>query len=387
MDKVRVGLIGCGKFAEMQHLPNCVAAKNVELWHCSSRSEKGRKTAERFGSKKITADYRDVLNDPEVDMVITSVPHEMHMFFIEETIKAGKHLLCEKPMAMTMDQCYTVIRSVREKGLKLCVDYNRRFSPSMIDMKQAYHAHRNGKRDKARVFTQEDNRPSWPEEENTSILIRINDESLTYGGVHIDWKLGGGEIIGEGCHWLDLMCWMLEDRPVRITAIGSVRLSYIINIEFLSGAIGCLLFSVGGSFEYPKELIEIQDHGKIFRSECFVENQYYGLGERTIKRFPLQYDYQPEVGKQGGFAGLLEKIDATGKEYVEKGVYRYCAVDKGHSHLLEAFADAVINDKPSPLDEVSGMRATYLSLRAMESIRSGISLPINTTDWEMYVHC
>jgi predicted dehydrogenase len=385
MDKVKVGIIGCGNFAKSQHLPNCVDADNIELWCCNVQSEEERKTAESFGPQKITSDYRELLNDPEVDMVILAVPHGVHAFFIEETIKAGKNLLCEKPMAMSMDESYRIIKGVREKGLKLCVDYNRRFSPSMIDMKQAYHAHKNGKRNKPRVFTQEDNRPIWAEEEKSSILIRINDESLTYGGVHIDWKDGGGLVIGEGCHWLDLMCWLLEDRPVRITGIGSTRLDYIINIEFASGSLGCIFFSSHGSFEYPKELIEIQDHGKIFRSECFVENQYFGLGDRIVKKFPLQCDFFPEIGTQGGLSGLLEKNDATGKEFVEKGLYRYCGVDKGWRRLLQTFATAIIDNDPSPIDELQGMRATYLSLRAMESIRSGVSLPINIEDWDMYV--
>jgi len=386
MKKIRAGIIGCGKFAEGEHLPNVLRSDKVELWHASSRSERGRKIAQSFGSRKITADYQDVLKDPEVDMVILSVPHEMHMFYIRETLKAGKHLLCEKPMTMTMDEAYEVIRLAKEHNVKLCVDYNRRCSPAMIDMKQAYHAHRKQPKGKARVYTQEDNRPLWAEEGMTTILMRINDESLTYGGVHIDWKEGGGLIIGEGCHWLDLMCWLMEDRPVRIFAIGSTRLNYVISVEFAGGSLGCLFFSACGTFEYPKELIEIQDHGKIFRSECFVENQYFGLGERTTKKFPLQFDYQEQTGKEGGLSGYLAKIDAMGKEYVETGKFRYVFPDKGHFGLLEAFADAILNDTASPVDEISGMRATYLSLRAMDSIRQGISLPVNIEDWEMYVH-
>ena len=278
MGKVRVGIIGCGKFATSTHLPNCVAVQNVELWHCSSRSETGRENAERFAPRKITSDYQDVLADPEVDMVILSVPHEMHTLFIEETVKAGKHVLCEKPMAMTMEEAYRVIRAVKRKGVKLCVDYNRRFSPAMIDMKSAYHAHRQRERGKPRVYVQEPDRRPWPEEKTTDMLIRINDESLTYGGVHIDWQQGGGQIIGEGCHWLDLICWMLELRPVRVTAVGSTRINYVISIEFAGGSLGCIFFSANGTFEYPKELIEIQNGGKFFRSECFVENQYFGLG-------------------------------------------------------------------------------------------------------------
>jgi predicted dehydrogenase len=386
MSKARVGIIGCGKFAEAQHMPNCRKAENVELYCCSSRSEKGRDTALRYGAQKVTADYKEILNDPAVDFVILSVPHEMHLFYIKEVLSAGKHLLCEKPMTMTMAEAYEVVRLTKSKKLKLCVDYNRRFSPAMVDMKKAYQAHKKGPRGKARVYTQENNRPTWSEENQTMMLVRINDESATYGGVHIDWREGGGQIIGEGCHWLDLICWMLEQRPVRVTAAGSTRLNYVINIEFADGSLGCLFFCASGSFEYPKELVEIQDHGKIFRSECFVENHYFGLGERTVKTFPLQFDFYPEEGKQGGMAGYLQKIDAMGTEYAQTGNLKYVFPDKGHFDLLKAFADAVIDDRPSPLDEVAGTQATYLSQRAMDSIRLGAPLPVNIEDWEMYVH-
>ena len=386
MSKVKAGIIGCGKFAVAQHLPNCQKASNVELWHCSSRSETGRKNAEQFGAQKTSADYKDVLNDPEVDMVILSVPHETHLFYIEETVAAGKNVLCEKPMTMTMDEAYRVIRAVKENGIKLCVDYNRRFSPSMLDMKEAYHAHWSKERGKARVYTQEQTRPIWPEEEKTDMLIRINDESLTYGGVHIDWRTGGGQIIGESCHWLDLMCWMLEERPKRISGIGSTRLNHVITIEFESGSLGCLLFSATGTFEYPKELIEVQNQAKIFRSECFVENQYFGRGERTVKKFDLQQDWQKDAGREGGHAGYMAKIDASAKEFAETGEFKYVFPDKGHFGLITAFADAIMNDGPSPISEVDGMRATYLCCRAQQSIRAGHPLPINIEDWEMYVH-
>ena len=386
MEQIRAGVIGCGKFAEAQHLPNIAASDNIALRHCSSRSESGRAVAERFGSTETSADYRELLADPEVDMVILSVPHEMHMFFIREVLSGGKHLLCEKPMTMTNAESYEVVRLVREQGVRLCVDYNRRFSPSMVDLKAAYDTHRRDPQGEARVYKQELTRPRWAEEDQTMVLVRINDESLTYGGVHIDWKEGGGQIIGEGCHWLDMVAWLLEDRPVRVTAVGSTRVNYIINIEFAGGALACIFFSACGTFEYPKELIEVQHGGKIFRSECFVENQYYGLGERTVTDYPLQDDLQPQVGQEGGLSGYLAKIDASGRDYAETGVFNYIFPDKGHQALLEAFADAVLNDDPSPVDEIAGMQATYLSVRAMESIRQGAPLPVNIEDWEMYVH-
>ena len=75
-----------------------------------------------------------------------------------------------------------------------------------------------------------------------------------------------------------------------------------------------------------------------------------------------------------------------GEEYVKTGVFNYCFPDKGHLSLLEAFAEAIAKDKPAEVDEIAGMRATYLSLRAIDSIRQGISLPVNIEDWEMYIH-
>ncbi len=386
MKKLRAGIIGCGKFAEAQHLPNIAASDQIVLQHASSRSQAGQDKARTYGALKISADYRDLLADPEVDMVILSVPHELHLFYIREVLKAGKHLLCEKPMTMTMAESYEVIRLVKEQGVKLCVDYNRRFSPAMVDLKSAYLAHRDHPGGTARVFTQERHRPKWLEEDQTMVLMRINDESLTYGGVHIDWKEGGGQIIGEGCHWLDLVTWLLEERPIRVTAVGSTRINYVITLEYPSGSLACIFFSACGSFEYPKELLEVQHGGRIFRSECFVENQYYGLGERTVKRFDLQADWQPEVGTEGGLRGYLAKIDASGKEFAETGVFKYIFPDKGHRALLHAFAVAILQDRPSPVDEMVGMQATYLSQRAMDSIRLGTPLPVNLEDWEMYVH-
>lgn len=386
MSKARAGIIGCGKFAQAQHLPNIAASERVELWHASSRSQAGQDAARQFGAHRVSADYRELLGDPEVDFVILSVPHEMHMFYIREVLEASKHLLCEKPMTMTMEESYEVIRLARHSGVKVCVDYNRRFSPAVVDLKETYLAHKTSPQGDARVYAQERTRPKWAEEDQTMVLLRVNDESITYGGVHIDWKEGGGQIIGEGCHWLDLVTWLLDERPVRVSAVGSTRINYVINLEFGSGSLACIFFSASGTFEYPKELLEVQHGGKIFRSECFVENQYFGRGERTVKTFPLQADFHPDAGHEGGHSGYLAKIDAMGREYAETGQFRYIFPDKGHKALLEAFAEALLSDAPSPVDEVDGARATYLCLRAMDAIRLGTPLPVNIEDWDMYVH-
>ena len=104
-------------------------------------------------------------------MALICVPHEWHKFYSEEAVKAGKHVFCEKPMTMTTADAYDVIKLVRRHGVKLCVDYNRRFSPAIIDMKRAYHAHKANPQGQPRVYVQEPNRETWAESRQTMFTI------------------------------------------------------------------------------------------------------------------------------------------------------------------------------------------------------------------------
>ncbi len=92
------------------------------------------------------------------------------------------------------------------------------------------------------------------------------------------------------------------------------------------------------------------------------------------------------MGQDGGHLGNVAKMTASAEEYARIREFKYVFPDKGHRHLLSAFADSLLNDAPSPIDEMASMRATYLSQRAMESIRRGAPLPVNVEDWGMYVH-
>jgi predicted dehydrogenase len=387
MDKVRVGVIGCGAFAGHEHFPNCVRNPNVEItWACSRTPEKREAAQRDFGAKRITADAAEVFAADDVDMVILSIPHALHVEMVEAAAAAGKHIFCEKPMAMNTDESYRIVRAVRRGGVKLCVDYNRRFSPAMQDLRDRYHAHRANPAITPWKFV-DTQREVLPEEEQTMLLIRIQDESSTYRPIHIDYKTGGGEIIGETCHWLDLACYLLNDEPVRITGHGSSRLSHVLHLEFSQGHQCCIFFGVTGTFDYPKELYELMDHGALFRSECFVENQVFGQEQPVCTTFPLQFDECPEVGAEGGLSGYVAKHRKRAEHYAATGKQTYLniAPDKGHYQLLCAYVDAIANDKPAPIDEMAGARATYLSLRAIESIRLGTALPINKEDFEFFV--
>ena len=118
--------IGCGKFAWSQDLPNMTGHPDVRLkWVCDIKLEQARKTAEHFRVPHATDDFMEIVGDPEVDFIKIATSHEAHLPIIEAAAKAGKHIFCEKPMAMSDREAWLIMRAVRRNGVKLCVDLNR----------------------------------------------------------------------------------------------------------------------------------------------------------------------------------------------------------------------------------------------------------------------
>ena len=166
-------------------------------------------------------------------------------------------------------------------------------------------------------------------------------------------------------------------------ATGSSRLSHIIALDFPSGSRACIWFSPTGTFRYPKELYELTDHFALFRNLCFVETQIYGRGEPEITHFDLQHDELPGVGTEGGLAGYIAKLNERARLYAESNGAQWPNVspDSGHAQLLEAESDP---DDTPPTMSGRGAR-THLSLRAIESIRSGSPVPINVEELRFFV--
>ena len=372
--------IGCGKFAWNQDLKNLSAHPDVKLkWVCDVNLESARKAAEHFSVPHSTTDFMEIMNDPEVDLIKIATSHEVHLPIIEAAAKAGKHIFCEKPMAMYDDEAYKIIRAVRRGGVKLCVDLNRRMSPAMQALRKKWLAHgADPKHNPWRYI--ELQRDLLPEENLPHMMIRIQDESSSYGLGHLDPLSGGGEIIGETVHWLDLACWFFAPQlPCEITAWGSSRLSHGVYLRFDRGASMTLDFSCSGTFDFPKELYEVTDNAALFRSLHFVENNYYGMPDHAPEYFPLQHDPHPEMGD--GFAAFQAKYMAnvagsTNAKLMENT--SPAAVDKGHLAMLNAFIRAIQEDLPSPCDEIAGFRSTYLARRAIEALelRRTLAVPL-----------
>ena len=341
--------------------------------------------AKDFNIPAVCTDPGEVFKNSEIDIVILATSHDAHPDLIRQAAETGKHVLCEKPLAMNISDALDILRLVKEKNIKLCVDYNRRMSPALKNLASNYRAFK--KKPVHHPWRYRENERSLLREEaNTNFLVRVQDESASYRLVHLDAKLGGGLLIGESCHWLDLLSWFYEnDEPLNILAWGSARLSHGIHVEMRSGDSGTILFNCGGSFDYPKELYEVTYNGALFRSEFFIENRFYGVPESVDTVFSLQHDPAPDIGSEGGITGYLKKLDYLRKNNNFKKDWNSLSVNKGHMETLSGFIDAILDNAPVPCDALNGFRATYLTHLAVESIRSRQTMPVEMRFWHPHI--
>jgi len=133
---MRVGVIGCGAIAKRAHLPAFTSLKEIELYGVVDINETvARRIAKKFRARKYFTDYRDLLRDPSVELVSICTPTPLHAQMVVDSVNAGKHVLVEKPLALTVKDALCVLRAVKENGVRVCVVRNFRYVPAMQNVK------------------------------------------------------------------------------------------------------------------------------------------------------------------------------------------------------------------------------------------------------------
>lgn len=129
MKEIRIGVIGCGKIAQVRHLPEYATHPRAVLaGYYDKVSERAAEVAARYGGK-VYASYYDLINDPEIDAVSVCVENRAHAEITTAALYAGKHVLCEKPMAVTLAECESMVEAAERNGCRLMVGHNLRFDP------------------------------------------------------------------------------------------------------------------------------------------------------------------------------------------------------------------------------------------------------------------
>ncbi len=307
--EIRFALVGAGNLAKWAHLPALKKINGAKLHAVySNRGAQGKSYAMRFGANYHTSDYLEVLNDKEVEVMLISSRHSAHAREAVAALNAGKHVFIEKPMAITIDECQQIYEAVKKSGKRLMVGFNRRYAPYYAKMKQLI-----------------SNRTS-----PMVVSIRMNSPGIEKGWAAEAGQ--GGVVLGEGCHFVDLMYWLTESEPVSVSAYGFEEHNVAATFKFADGSIGNFIYTVVGSESSGGEMVEVFSQGVAATTEDF-------------KRL------------------VVKKKDC-------KGSSKFFA-NKGYDEQLASFIKSLKEGKETEVNVVDGIRATLGCLLILESARTG----------------
>jgi len=232
--KIGVGIIGAGNIAT-HHLPGYLqSAESAEVVAIAEvHPESAHSFAQTVGNVEIFADYRDMVASPDIDAVDICLPHHLHKDAVIFAAAAGKHILCEKPLCLTLDEADAVTQAVAASGVTLMCAHNQLFLPSVAAARDLIRQGNLGKVYAAR----------------TTDVFALKGTAETFGWRARRATSGGGELIDTGYHPNYLLLHLVDSVPVKVTAMLSRhRLSFLegedtahVLIEFADGTVGSIV--------------------------------------------------------------------------------------------------------------------------------------------------
>jgi predicted dehydrogenase/threonine dehydrogenase-like Zn-dependent dehydrogenase len=316
-----IGVIGAGNYAGRILVPAFVRAGAERVGIASSGGVSAAHLARKFGFGEATTDTAALIADPRVNAVVIATRHDSHGRFVREALSAGKHVFVEKPLAITLpelDEIESCWRALPGKCRPLLtVGFNRRFAPHVVRMK---------------ALLEQVRLPR-------SVLVTVNAGAVPGDHWTRDSAVGGGRIIGEGCHFIDLMRFLVGHPVtgwnVRATGAADRRaagdVSATITLAFADGSVGTLHYLVSGHRAFPKERIEAFCAGRVLQLDNF----------RVLRGFGWR----------------------------DFGTVRLWRQDKGQDECARAFCAAVANGGPAPIPFDELLEVSRLSVLVGEAAR------------------
>lgn len=193
---VRYGIIGCGAIAQRRHIPECVANPNSKVAALADPvKDRVEDIAGKCGAKPYT-DYKEMLQDPNVDAIVVAGPNAMHASQSIEALIAGKHVLCEKPMATTRADAQAMIDTAKKTGKFLMIGLNQRLMPPHVRAKEILASGKLGKVLAFRTAFKHPGPEGWAIEGAKSWFFKKGQASMGVTG-------------DLGVHKADLLRWLL----------------------------------------------------------------------------------------------------------------------------------------------------------------------------------
>lgn len=315
---LRVGFIGAGSFAQNYLIPPAKLTGASLETVVTSKGITAKNVATKFAFGKASTDSNDVIGDQAIDTVFIATQHDTHAAYTLGCLKAGKRVFVEKPLALNANELEDIRSFYAAKGGFLMVGFNRRFSPVAQALKKEFEG----------------------VADPLIINYRVNAGFIPKEHWTQQADSGGGRIIGEICHMIDLLQFFTGSLPVRVFAecIGSDNSrvknddNVIITIRFQNGSIGTITYVAEGDKSLAKERVELFGGGKAGIIHDFRSGEVF-------------HNNKPKQLKLDG---------------------------KGHKQEVEAFLNAVKNGGESPISFESIYYTTLTSFKILDSLSSGL---------------
>jgi predicted dehydrogenase/threonine dehydrogenase-like Zn-dependent dehydrogenase len=312
---IRVGVIGGGNFTRGVILPTLKDLKDVSIDAVATSTGKtANDIGKKYGCRYTTTDYKDILKDKAIDMVVITTRHNLHAKMTVDSLNASKNVFVEKPLCLNQSELERIIKTYNKVNVKLMVGFNRRFSPSAVEIKKKF----------INCKTP------------LMVLYRVNAGQIPEDNWIQDIKIGGGRIIGEICHFVDLLQFITGSRPTNVYASSIKGGGNVINedninivIDFETGSSGNIIYTSLGSKSFAKEYVEI----------------FGGRSVATINNF--------KIGKFG------------------------MTQDKGYKNEFIEFIKAIKKGESSPISIESIYYTTLTTFKIIESLKKDEPVQIN----------
>jgi len=316
-----IGLVGAGNFAQNILLPQMKGKCNFIAIN-TNHGNNSIYVAKKYGFQSTYNAAEKVISDKNTNTIFILTRHDTHAKYILDTLDSDKHIFTEKPLAITEKE----LESIKQKYLNsnqdksLMVGFNRRFSPYIKKLKS--------------IFTSE---------QIKAINMRINAGNLPADHWVNDKATGGGRIIGEACHFIDLASFIADStiESVFAQAMDSpngMQNTVNINLKFINGSIANISYFSNGNKMMPKEYIEVFSNNTSIVINDFKNMRIYGKSVKKIK---------------------------------------YKGQDKGHKQELIEYFKAIRNGEPCPIPFEESYHSTLATFKAIQSIKENRPIKLN----------
>lgn len=283
-NKGLIGIIGAGNFTKMTMLP-ALKGTNSNIKHIvSSGGLTSTALAKKYNISQSTTDYDIVLNDKDVSLIMITTRHNLHADMVIKALNKGKHVFVEKPLALNLKELNAIQKAYSISEGTLMVGFNRRFSPHVRKIK------------------------SLVGDAPMNIVATMNAGNIPPDVWVHDMFVGGGRIIGEACHYLDLIVF-LSGSKIKSVCMNAMEVnpedntdnaSILVKME--NGSTGVINYFSNGAKSYAKERLEVFSQGKVLIMDNFIKTSGYGV--KGFSKLKTKLD----KGHKAQFSQIVEKI-------------------------------------------------------------------------------